>query len=516
MKKKTPKLPKPKKRIGRPKKKITKPKTKMVVINQDNYSHSEPDILESVNQRVFQKNITDYKPVAVPGQAMDESYAMDFSIKNQFLLETSQLPNGVLNWYASQSFIGFQMCSLLSQNWLIYKCCDQPAKDAVRKGFEITVNDGTKIDTKVLDKIREFDKKYLLNKNMIELIRMGRIFGVRIVMFKVESNDPQYYEKPFNPDGIMPGSYKGMSQIDPYWIMPQLDMIASSDPAAINFYEPTWWQINGMRIHRSHLIIMRQSELPDILKPTYLFGGISICQQIYARIYASERTADEAPLLALAKRLNILKTNTNIATAKPQKTLQRLQEAARMRDNWGIWMIDKDLEEAQQFDTSLTDLDAIIMTQYQIVAAIAGVPITKLLGTVPKGFNATGEYDEASYHEMLESYQTSDLNALIERHHLLVMRSDIAPMFNIAPFETSVKWLPLDSMTAKEKAEVEEIKSRTGLNYIQGGVINGQDERKRIVNDIDSGYNGLTEEIELPEIEEPEIPEDDSSAPTEA
>ena len=30
------------------------------------------------------------------------------------------------------------------------------------------------------------------------------------------------------------------------------------------------------------------------------------------------------------------------------------------------------------------------MTQYQLAASVANVPATKLLGTQPKGFNATG------------------------------------------------------------------------------------------------------------------------------
>ena len=60
------------------------------------------------------------------------------------------------------------------------------------------------------------------------------------------------------------------------------------------------------------------------------------------------------------------------------------------------------------------------MSQYQLVAAAANVPATKLLGTTPKGFNATGEYEEASYHEELESIQANDLSRLLARHHLCV------------------------------------------------------------------------------------------------
>ena len=71
------------------------------------------------------------------------------------------------------------------------------------------------------------------------------------------------------------------------------------------------------------------------------------------------------------------------------------------------------------------------MTQYQLVAAAAGVPATKLLGTSPKGFNATGEFEESSYGEELESIQQHDLSPLVNRHHLLLIRSHVTKKFKI-------------------------------------------------------------------------------------
>ncbi|MGP1609631.1 MAG: hypothetical protein ACTS5G_02910, partial [Burkholderiales bacterium] len=53
------------------------------------------------------------------------------------------IPLTQLEWYSGQGFIGWQMCALLSQNWLIDKACSMPGKDAVRNGWEITVNDGS-------------------------------------------------------------------------------------------------------------------------------------------------------------------------------------------------------------------------------------------------------------------------------------------------------------------------------------------------------------------------------------
>lgn len=454
-------------------------------------------------------DITFSEPLPVPnepGMAMDQN----IPLKQQFNTNLVVPPAQSL-WYASQSFIGYQFAAMMAQHWLISKACMMPAKDAVRNGYELTVNDGSKVPTEVLDAIRKADVKYHINRNLIEMVQLGRVFGIRVVMFIVESSDPDYYQKPFNIDGVTPGSYKGISQLDPYWITPQLDSESAGNPASINFYEPTWWRIEGRLVHRTHLIVFRTEEVSDILKPNYIYGGIPIPQKIYERVYAAERTANEAPMLALTKRVDVVLLDNAQAVANEIEMNQRLSQWVFNRDNYGIKTLDKESEDMKQFDTSLADLDAVIMTQYQLVAAAANVPATKLLGTSPKGFNTTGEFEEASYHEELESIQTHDLTPLLERHHLLLIRSEIAPRFNIKPFEMTVTWNPLDAMTTKEQAELNKLKADTGAILMTTGAIDGQDERLRIINDPQSGYNGLTGE----DMPEETIPSDPIEEPVE-
>ena len=433
----------------------------------------------------------------LPGVELGAAMDSGSPLKQQFNANLT-VPPTISLWYASQTFIGYQFAALMAQHWLVSKACMMPAKDAVRNGYELTVNDGTKVPTDVLDAIRKADVAYNINRNLIEMVQLGRVFGIRVVMFIVENDDPDYYTKPFNIDGVTPGSYKGISQLDPYWITPQLDSESAGNPASINFYEPTWWRIRGTLVHRTHLIIYRTEEVSDILKPQYIYGGIPIPQKIYERVYAAERTANEAPMLALTKRVDVVFTDNAEAVANQADFMQRMAEWVFRRDNYGIKTLDKESEDMKQFDTSLADLDAVIMTQYQLVAAAANVPATKLLGTQPKGFNASGDYEEAAYHEELESIQTHDLTPLLERHHMLLIYSEIAPKFNIKPFEMTVTWDPLDALTNKEQAEINEIKARTGQTLMTTGAIDGQDERLRIINDPDSGYNGLVGE-EVPE-----------------
>ena len=333
--------------------------------------------------------------------------------------------------------------------------------------------------------------------NMREFIRKGRIFGIRIVMFKVISTDPLYYEKPFNIDGVTPGSYKGMVQVDPYWTAPMLDGPSASQPDTMHFYEPTWWLINGKKIHRSHLIIFKHAEPVDVLKPQYIYGGIPLTQQIMERIYAAERTSNEAPQLAMSKRTTIWLTDMEAVMGDTNAASDRLQQWAQYRDNYGIKMGDKEGDEFNQFDTSLSDFDALIMTQYQLVSAIAGVPATKLLGTSPKGFGASGQYEEDSYHETLESIQSHDLTPLAERHHMLVIKSFI-PNLNV---ETTLNWLPLDTQSAEEVANVNLTKAQTATILIESGIISSEEERQRIATDKTSGYNemGLEGAIDMPD-----------------
>jgi phage-related protein (TIGR01555 family) len=418
------------------------------------------------------------------------------------------IPNSILGWYASQGFIGYQNCAMLSQHWLIARACLMPAQDAMRKGYEITSNDGQDIDPTVLDAMRKGDVEYNINKNLEEFIHMGRIFGIRIAMFVIDVDDPEdYYSKPFNIDGVPKGSYRGISQIDPYWITPQLDGEAAGNPGSIDFYEPTWWRITGMLVHRSHLIIYRTQEVPDILKPSYIYGGLPIPQQIYERVYAAERSANESPMLLMTKRTDVIKTDMTQALANQGTFEQRMQQYTYNRNNYGVKTIDLD-EEFNRFDTSLANVDDVVNNQYHLVSAICGVPITKLLGTSPAGgLNHGGDYNEANYHEFLESLQETGMTQLVERHHQIMIKSDIAPE---SPFATCIKWNELDAMTAKEQAEINKLEAETGQTLVSSGAIDGMDERKRIVLDKESGYNGLLHEDDMPEVQSEETELEDA------
>lgn len=407
------------------------------------------------------------------------------------------MPESLQAWYISQGFIGWQACAIIAQQWLVNKACSQSGLDAVRHGWEIKVADKKQtghagpdaddIDESILDRIKEIDEDFGIKKHCSDLAKFTNIFGIRVCIFDIEYDDPKAYEKPFNIDAVRKGKYRGIRQVDPYWCAPMLDTEAAADPTSLRFYKPTWWTIGGRRYHWTHLHIGMGPEVSDILKPQYYYGGVPLTQRIYERIYAAERTANEAPLLSMSKRTTALHVDLKKMAANQAAFEDRMANWIEYRDNHGVKILGLE-ESMEESDTSLSDFDSVIMNQYQLVAAISETPATKLLGTSPKGFNATGEFEEKSYHEKLETIQSDEYGPLLARHYELLVRSEGWD------FRVEISWNPTDAKTAEKQADINDKKAATGERLINAGVISPDEERDRIRNDKNSGYTLLGDE----------------------
>jgi hypothetical protein len=486
-----------------------KPKQAVVptakVVDNDPLDESYyPDKLELTGiAKSLQRTISDFEVVSSnPMAAMDAAVIarVGDSMDKSMTVGMGSMSAALAEWYNSQGFIGHQQCAILAQHWLVAKACTMSVEDSVRNGWDVDfkgVDDKAHVE-ELTNKVKELDKKFKTDDVFTEAGKFTNIFGIRVLIPIIESSDPDYYQKQFNPDGITAGSFRGWSQVDPMWIFPLLDTVGASDATSPHFYDPAFWITGGKQYHRSHLVILRGDEPADILKPSYMFGGIPLTQRIAERVYAAERTANEAPLLAMSKRTTALKVDMAKAGLKRNALIKKLTDWITYRDNFGIKLLGKD-EELQQTDTSLADLDVVIMTQYQIVAAIAKTPSTKLLGTSPKGFNPTGEGEADSYHEFLESIQTGWGNPFLERHYLLMSLS----YFDGVQIEHT--WQPVDSVKAEALANMQKVKAETGGVLIDKGVISPDEERQRLRLDKDSGYT-LTDE-EAPGVPEPTPPE---------
>ncbi len=453
--------------------------------------------VEEKFKQLFPRTIESIIPVSSDGKSIATD-SRDLIYKGRF---SNEIPPQIMG-FLNQTFIGWQACALMKQNPFIDKACTIPAKDAIAPDYKLSYineedvdsdKETTDVDELTLIKDESF-RKYRINEICVKQTENKKTYGYSIVVPVFNTNVDM--EKPYNIDGIKKGSYKGMAVIEPYWINPQLDTESATNPASLHYFEPTWYVLNGQKkIHRSWVIRAVNSQVSDVLKPTYYFGGIPLTQQIYERVYCAEKVANEAPLLALTKRLLVADADINNFVANPESATEVMEALNYLRDNFGVY-VKRSGDQVSQFDTNLSDFDSLIMSQYQLVASIAGMPATKLLKTTPKGFNATGEYEEHDYKQSLLEIQENDYIPIINRHNELYTKSKYG---RVIPLD--VKFNPIDTPTEKETAEINSIKAQTAMNHINAGITTAQEERDILRNSEGSAYSGLPEEIEEPDID---------------
>lgn len=418
-------------------------------------------------------------PPAGAGVAMDAKFSGSYGLG-----ANEGVPTEIGAWYASQGFIGTVQASWIARHWLVDKAINMPARDSLRQGWELETE-----DEKLVELMGRADKKYKVSSRLHEFVAAARRTGGAVaVMLTCPANEveSEYYDHPLNLEAVT--EYHGIAIIDAVDANPMPDQSDLNDPASMNYMCPSYFQIGTKRYHKSHCITLVPFPVSGTLKPSYKYFGQSLPERIYERVYAAERTANEAPLLAMTKRLRLLGVDIE-SVVKDGEAMEILEDNVRglqqIADNHGVFVYDTaNGGGMSQLDTALSDFDALVMTQYQLVAAIAEVPATKLLGTSPKGFNATGEAEAEDYRQSLESIQTHDLQPLLEKHYQITAQINEVE----AP---AVVWMPLDSPTAKEFAEIDQMVGGTIAQLVAQDVIT-QEQSARILSQMkDSIFSGI-------------------------
>jgi uncharacterized protein len=216
-----------------------------------------------------------------------------------------------------------------------------------------------------------------------------------------------------------------------------------------------------------------------------------LTQMIYKRVWCAEKTANEAPQLAMSKRLLIVDANVQQIIKNKNYVYKLMQVITKCRTNWGVFF-KSPTANIQQIDTSLTDFEECMFSQYQLVASIAQMPATKLLQTTPKGFNSTGEFEWKIYAQLEETIQNREYVPLIEKHlRILTAVQGDKRIIN-------VKFNEIDAPNEKERTEIDAQKSNTRCNYVQNGILTPEEVRSVMRNEEGGEYSSIA--VESPDL----------------
>ncbi len=291
---------------------------------------------------------------------------------------------------------------------------------------------------------------------------------------------------------------KSFRVVEPIWTYPK--DYNSNDPLKEDWYNPSTWFVMAKEVHSSRLLRFVGREVPDLLKPAYAFGGLSLSQMAKPYVDNWLRTRQSVADIVHAFSVFILATDLSTSLAEDGDQLfRRLELFNRLRDNKGIMAIDKDSEDFKNVATSLATLDSLQAQTQEHMAAVNRTPITKLLGIQPAGLNASDENQLRNFEETVNATQ----EAFIRPHLTTCIDFIQLSKFGEVDPDITFRFAPLRSMTGKEIAELGKAKAETHQVYVDMGAISPEEVRGAVANDEDTPYTG----IDVSDVPEPEGPE---------
>lgn len=279
---------------------------------------------------------------------------------------------------------------------------------------------------------------------------------------------------------------KRVKPIEAVWCYPS--NYNSNDPLKPDWYKPSEWFVQGKEVHASRLLTFVGREVPDLIKPTYSFGGLSMSQM--AKPYVDNWLQTRQSVSDIISAFSVMVLKTNLAVSLDQGGDQLFKRADlfnNLRDNRGLMMIDKDSEDFANVSAPLTTLDTLQAQSQEHMAAVSRIPLVKLLGISPAGLNASSEGEIETFDDTMGAYQVAFFSPNLTRVINFIQLS----LFDEVDPAITFAYEPLSSLTDKEKAEVEKIQAETDQIHIDSGVIEPVEARKRVAGDPDSGYTNL-------------------------
>ena len=389
-----------------------------------------------------------------------------------------------------QAFMGYPALAQLTQRSEYRRPAEILAKHMTRKWLRLQAK-GEEDKTDKIDAIEEEFKRLNVQGVFRKAIELDGFFGRAQIYIDTGAEFTDRAELMsalrLTPNKIGKGALKALTVIEPVWTYP--NQYNSTNPLAPDFYQPRSWFVLGSEIHSSRLLTIIGRQVPDILKPAYAFGGLSLSQMAKPYVDNWLRTRQSVSDLIHSFSVSGLKTNLGsiLQGGQGADVANRVALFNQHRDNRGMLIVDKDTEEFFNVSTPLSGLDHLQAQSQEHMSAVTGIPLSILLGITPTGLNASSEGEIRTFFDWVEAQQEGHLTPCVE----YVLRVVQLSLFGEIDPDIGFAWEPLWSMDAGEAATVRKTDADTDVVLINAGVISPEESRQRVAADEDSPYAGL-------------------------
>lgn len=385
-------------------------------------------------------------------------------------------------------WLGFPYLAELTQVGEYRRIVETMAREMTRRWIELKHNGGGDKDDRIPVIVKELERHGIQQK-FRRVAELDGYFGRGHLFIDtgVAHDDDELLKVAVIQDRrtFAMGDLEGFRVVEPTWTYPGL--YNSTNPMARDFYLPTTWYVMGKQVHRTRLLTFVSREMPDLLKPAYAFGGLSMSQMAKPNIDKWFRAQDSVSDLMASFSTSVLKTNMSaiLGGGGSEAEELRAQVFNTLRDNRGLFMIDKETEDFSNVSTSLGTLDHLQAQAQEHVASVTGEPLVIMTGISPSGLNATGEQELQVWDQVIASNQEH----LFRPHLQTVINLIQLDKFGEIDPNIVFTFLPLKEESDEEMSTRRKTESDMDNAYIAAGVLDPAEVREKLSKDEDSPYS---------------------------
>jgi phage-related protein (TIGR01555 family) len=405
-----------------------------------------------------------------------------------------------LTFITRTGFPGFPTLSLLTQLTEYRTMHETLADECIRKWGHVKASDST--PPEVLEKIESEIKRIDMKSVVRQLVIHDQAFGGGHAYFKLRGDD-KHRDTPLvlRPGTVRQGSFEAVRVVEPYWVTP--NNYNSIDPTAADFYKPSTWWMLGTEVHATRLQTMISRPVPDMLKPTYSFRGISLTQ--LAMPYVDNWLRTQQSVSDTVKQFSITGVKTDLQQyLQPGGATDLVNRAAlfnQMRDNRNIAFLDFNTEEFFQINTPLSGLSDLQAQAQEQQCAVSGQPLVKAFGITPSGLNATSDGEIRVWYDRVAGYQSRTITPIMDTALRLIQLS----LFGEIDESIFWEWEKLHELTALEDADRQYKEAQTDQIYTEMQTVTPQQVAKRLNNDSTSMYSGTLQSDDIEDVADDDI-----------
>lgn len=409
------------------------------------------------------------------------------------------------------TFLGYPYLSELAQVPEYRLISEVISTEATRKWIKIkSTADGDDAEDKS-DKIRELEdefKRLGVREAFATASMHDGLFGRSHLYLDTGQSDDRtelatpigdgsgaFTKRKFGKKGFL----RAIKAIEPVWTYPM--NYNAQDPLADDWYKPMVWYVMAKPIHVSRLLTFIAKPVPDLLKPAFSFGGLSLSQM--AKPYVDNWLETRQSVNDIIQAFSVMVLKTDLSTllqGQGDGLFERADLFNDTRNNRGVMMVDKNTEDFANVSAPLGTLDKLQAQAQEHICSVSRIPLIKYTGISPSGLNASSDGEVRAFYDTIHAYQGSFFRPNLDT----VFRLAQLNIWGKVDEDLEYDFEPLWEMDAQALVDMQKAKAETHEKYIGMGAIDGENVREALVDDPDSPYQNIDPEEDPDEVIMPE------------